>query len=125
MLPMPCHFARSCGAQGDFDSPVLRVHYCSLRSPDQTIDFNMETKQRWGGVWKSGALCGPSLSAAQRTEVKSAGQACQSQQACALHLDPARPVGWLALSPGPHCFEQHPAAADLEPARHDCAAAPA
>jgi hypothetical protein len=39
----------SCGAQGDFDSPVLRVHYCSLRSPDQTIDFNMDTKQRWGG----------------------------------------------------------------------------
>ncbi|KAI3426332.1 hypothetical protein D9Q98_008705 [Chlorella vulgaris] len=36
----------SCGAQGDFGSPVLRMHYCSLRSPDQTIDFNMATGAR-------------------------------------------------------------------------------
>lgn len=37
----------SCGAQGDFDSPVLRMHYCSLRTPDQTIDYNMATGARW------------------------------------------------------------------------------
>ncbi|EFN56398.1 hypothetical protein CHLNCDRAFT_144964 [Chlorella variabilis] len=36
----------SCGAQGDFGSPVLRMHYCSLRTPDQTIDYNMATGAR-------------------------------------------------------------------------------
>ncbi|KAL4433270.1 hypothetical protein ABPG77_003318 [Micractinium sp. CCAP 211/92] len=36
----------SCGSQGDFDSPVLRMHYCSLKSPDQTLDFNMATGAR-------------------------------------------------------------------------------
>lgn len=28
---------------------VLRMHYCSLRTPDQTVDFNMATSQRWVG----------------------------------------------------------------------------
>ncbi|PRW44843.1 prolyl endopeptidase-like isoform A [Chlorella sorokiniana] len=36
----------SCGSQGDFDSPVLRMHYTSLRTPDQTVDFNMATRKR-------------------------------------------------------------------------------
>ncbi|PSC70317.1 Protease 2 [Micractinium conductrix] len=36
----------SCGSQGDFDSPVLRLHYTSLRSPDQTIDYNMDSRAR-------------------------------------------------------------------------------
>lgn len=26
---------------------VLRMHYCSLRTPDQTVDFNMATSKRW------------------------------------------------------------------------------
>ncbi len=42
--------ARSCGSQGDFDSPVLRMHYCSLKSPDQTLDFNMATGARCGHI---------------------------------------------------------------------------
>ena len=34
------------GAQGDFDSPVLRMHFCSLKTPDQTIDYDMSTGRR-------------------------------------------------------------------------------
>lgn len=31
----PPYLSSSCGSQGDFSSPVLRMHYCSLRTPDQ------------------------------------------------------------------------------------------
>ncbi|GAB4817223.1 hypothetical protein N2152v2_004269 [Parachlorella kessleri] len=36
----------SAGGQGDFDSPVLRVHYTSLTTPDTVIDYNMATGKR-------------------------------------------------------------------------------
>lgn len=35
------------GAQGDFDSPVLRLRYSSLSTPSSTIDYNMQTGQRY------------------------------------------------------------------------------
>ena len=38
--PPPTH------TQGDFDSSVLRFHFCSLRTPDQTIDYDMATGRR-------------------------------------------------------------------------------
>ena len=44
-LPQSCTPC-SAGAQGEFSSPLLRLHYCSLRTPDQTIDYNMETGKR-------------------------------------------------------------------------------
>lgn len=46
----------SCGSQGDFSSPVLRMHYCSLRTPDQVGGAGRAlcTEGRWrsfkGGV---------------------------------------------------------------------------
>ena len=43
----------SAGGQGDFDSPVLRVHYTSLTTPDTVIDYNMATGKRF--VWAGGA----------------------------------------------------------------------
>ena len=39
-------YSMGAGAQGDFDSPVLRLRYSSLSTPSSTIDYNMETGQR-------------------------------------------------------------------------------
>eukprot|EP00887_Chlorella_sp_A99_P007435 scaffold2.g7435.t1 len=36
----------SAGAQGDWESPVLRLHYTSLRTPDTVLDYNMASGQR-------------------------------------------------------------------------------
>ena len=38
-----CSRARACGAQGDFDSDVLRLSFSSLATPPTTIDYNMAT----------------------------------------------------------------------------------
>ena len=42
---MPCceDDALACGAQGDFDSGVLRLMFASLATPPTTIDYNMAT----------------------------------------------------------------------------------
>ena len=39
-------YSMGAGAQGDFDSPVLRLRYSSLSTPSSTIDYNMQTGQR-------------------------------------------------------------------------------
>ncbi len=39
-------YSMGAGAQGDFDSPVLRLRYSSLSTPSSTIDYNMPTGQR-------------------------------------------------------------------------------
>ena len=39
-------YSMGAGAQGDFDSPVLRLRYSSLSTPSSTIDYNMRTSQR-------------------------------------------------------------------------------
>ena len=39
-------YEMGAGAQGDFDSPILRLRYSSLSTPSSTIDYNMRTGQR-------------------------------------------------------------------------------
>ena len=39
-------YEMGAGAQGDFDSPVLRLRYSSLSTSSSTIDYNMQTGQR-------------------------------------------------------------------------------
>lgn len=40
------------GSQGDFDSPLLRLVYSSLKTPATTMDVNLETGARWvGDMW--------------------------------------------------------------------------
>ncbi len=39
-------YEMGAGAQGDFDSPVLRLRYSSLSTPSSTIDYNMRTRER-------------------------------------------------------------------------------
>jgi oligopeptidase B len=39
-------YEMGAGAQGDFDSPVLRLRYSSLSTPSSTIDYNMRSRQR-------------------------------------------------------------------------------
>lgn len=36
------------GAQGEFDSPILRIVFDSLKTPPTTIDINLETGSRCG-----------------------------------------------------------------------------
>lgn len=38
-----CDRAHACGAQGDFESDVLRLSFSSLATPPTTIDYNMAT----------------------------------------------------------------------------------
>ena len=40
-------FEMGPGAQGDFDSPVLRLRYSSLATPSSTIDYDMQTGHRY------------------------------------------------------------------------------
>ena len=56
-------YSMGAGAQGDFDSPVLRLRYSSLSTPASTIDFNMQTGQRCLLLPASAAagLCSPFL----------------------------------------------------------------
>lgn len=45
--PPPTYTLNCTGAQGDFDSPIARLTYTSLTTPNSTIDYNMATGARW------------------------------------------------------------------------------
>ena len=62
-------YSMGAGAQGDFDSPVLRLRYSSLSTPSSTIDYNMQTGQRCllSPTCAAASLCSPYFCALQST----------------------------------------------------------
>ena len=56
----------SCGSCGDYDSPILRLHYTSLTTPDTIFDYNMVSNNR--KVKKVQPVLGGFDSSAYKTE---------------------------------------------------------